>query len=206
MFKFLKIGLLSVILALSFSASAIAIEKSKVDSIVNYTRDLEAGEYNGYSVIKDKEIFFRSETDVIWLRAEENTTAHDYFKMTWKLHVLKVYTVPGSSTDQRIVMVIFRNYTNFVTPRSRGFEEWWMMDMQPDGLIGTHEKYYTGKEYTIVICKNDEEGCYPNWIILPRYPGGFINADWYDPSLEELQKRYDEEINYWIKVIWGKGE
>jgi len=206
MFKFLKIGLLAIVLALSFSASAIAVEKSKVDSIVNYTRDLEAGEYNGFKVIKDKEQFFHALTDVIWLRAEENTGLHDNFRTTWRLHVLKVYTVPGASTDHRIVRVIFRDYTNFLSARSRGFEEWWMMDVEPDGLIEEHEKYYTGKEYVIIACKNDEGDCSPNWIIIPNYPPGFRNLDWRNPPLEELQEKFDREINYWVQVIWGKEE
>jgi len=204
MFKLLKIGLLAIILALSFSASAIAIEKSKVDSIVNYAKDLEAGEYNGFDVIKDKELFFQMRTDVIWLKAEENTTPHDYFKMTWKLHVLKIYTVPGSSTDHHAVRVIFRNYTDFSTVRSRGFEEWWMMDLEPDGIIGEVEGYKAGRDYTIIACKNEDDDCYSNWIIWPDWPDGFRNIDWANPSLEELQEQYDKEINYWIQVIWGK--
>ena len=201
MFKFLKIGLLAIVLALSFSASAIAIEKSKVDSIVNYVKDLESGEYNGFTVHKDMENFFHAKTSMTQLRAEENTT-----HQTWRLHVLKIYTLPGSSTDHSIVRVIFRNYTDFLTVRSQGFEEWWMMDVEPDGLIEEHEKYYFGKEYTIVACKEDGEDCYPNWIIVPDYPPGFRNLDWYNPPLEKFQEKFDREINYWVQVIWGEEE
>lgn len=206
MFKFLKMGLLAIVLALSFSASAVAVEKSKVDSIVNYTRDLEAGEYNGFKVIKDKESIFHALTDVIWLRAEENTGLHDNFRTTWRLHVLKVYTIPGSSTDHRVVRVIFRDYTDFISVRSRGFEEHWMMDVEPNGLIEEHEKYYADKRYVIIACQNDEDDCSPNWIVMPRWPAGFRNPDWNEVPLEELQEQYDIEINYWIQVIWGKEE
>jgi len=204
MFKFLKIGLLAIVLVLSFSASAFAVEKSKIGSIVNYVKDLKEGKYNGYSVIKDKEPLFRVLADVTWLKAEENTASHDNFKLTWRLHVLKIYDIPGSSTDHRVVRVIFRNYRSFITPRSRGFEEWWMMDVEPNGLIGEHEERYTGRRYVIVICKEDGDDCYPNWIIKPDWPAGFRDHSWTNPSLEELQKQYDIEINYWIKVIWGK--
>ena len=206
MFKFLKIGLLAIVLALSFSASAIAIEKSKIDSIVNYVKDLKEGKYNGYSVIKDKEQLFHAVTDVTWLRAEENTGPHDHFRTTWRLHVLKVYTFPGSSTDHHVVRVIFRNYTDFLTVRSRGFEEWWMMDLEPNGIIGEVEGYKAGRDYTILACKNDNDDCYSNWIVKPDWPDGFRNIDWADLLLEELQEQYDIEINYWIQVIWGEEE
>ena len=204
MFKSLKIGLLAIVLALSLSISAFAVEKSKVDSIVNYVKGLKEGKYNGYSVIKDKELLFHSLTDVTWLRAEENTTPHDYFKMTWRLHVLKVYNFPES--DHCLIRAIFRNYTDFLSVRSQGFEEWWIMDAQPNGIITEIEKLQSGKDYVIVACKDDEEDCSPNWIIKPNWPPGFRNPDWDNPSLEELQEQYDIEINYWIQVIWGKEE
>lgn len=203
MFKFLKVGLLAIVLALSFSASAVAIEKSKIDSIINYVKDLEAGEHNGFTVYKDVEVLFHMATDVTWLRAEENTTPHDYFKMTWKLHVLKVYNIPES--DHHVIRVILRNYTAFLTVRSEGFEEWWIMDGEPNGIITEAEKFQSGKDYVIVACvKYDDEDCFPNWIIKPSWPPGFRNPDWAHPSLEELQEQYDIEINYWLQVIWGK--
>lgn len=202
MFKFLKVGLLAIVLVLSFSASAVAVEKSKIDSIINYVKNLEAGEYNGFYVYETQEHIYGLSVDVKMLKAEENTASHDNFKLTWRLHTLKIYDI-----SETLIQVIFRNYTSFITPRSRGFEECWMTDIEPNGLIEEHEKRYTGREYTIVICKEeDEDVCYPNWIILPRYPDGFRNHGWASPSLEELQEQYDVEINYWIKVIWGKEE
>lgn len=206
MFKFLKIGLLAIILALSFSASAFAVEKSKIDSLVNYAKDIEVGEYNGFTVQKVQEPLFHMMADVIWLRAEENTTPHDYFRITWRLHVLKIYNIPES--DYHLIRVIFRNYTDFLTVRSRGFEEWWIMDAEPNGIIVEMEKLQSGKDYVIMACPNGDadEGCSNNWVIKPDYPPGFRNPDWDDPSLEELQKQYDKEINYWIQVIWGKEE
>jgi hypothetical protein len=206
MFKFLKIGLLTIVLALSFSASAVAIEKSKIDSLINYVKDIEAGEYNGFTVYKTIEPFLHQPTDVIWLKVEENTTPHDYFRITWRLHVLKIYDVP--ETDYHLIRVIFRNYADFITVRSRGFEEWWIMDMEANGIISETEKWQSGKNYVIMACPNGDasEDCSNNWIIKPSWPAGFRNMGWASPSLEELQEQYDKEINYWIQVIWGKEE
>lgn len=206
MFKFLKIGLLAVVLSLSLSVSANAIEKSKIDSIVNYVKDLETGEYNGFTVFKEKELLFRSTANVTWLRAEENTTSHDYFKVTWRLHVLKVYHVPGALINHYVMRILFRNYRDCLSVRTRQYEEWWMLDVELDGLIGEHEKYYTGREFVIIACENDGEDCRPNWILSPTYPAGFRNPGWYRPSLETVQEQYDTEINYWLQVIWGKEE
>ena len=87
-----------------------------------------------------------------------------------------------------------RDYQEFVSVRSRGFTEWVLSDFNLDGKID-----FVYRNYTIIACISDD--CVNNYIIMPIYPKGFISKEWYTPSKEESNKRYNNEINYWMKII-----
>jgi len=195
MFKILKILSLSVILVLSFYSLPTAVEKPKIDSIVSYAKNIEAGKYNNFEVYKVINTTINGskiETTLLW--SKENTAEHDYFDWKWTLHVLKVHHYITYDVDE--LEVISRDYQDFSTVKSRGFIEWVLIDGDLDGKIDL-----AVRDYFILSCEDDD--CIDNHFIMPYYPEGFINKDWYNLSEKESNKKYDKEINYWMKTIWG---
>ena len=93
--------------------------------------------------------------------------------------------------------IVSRDYQEFATTRSRGFDQWILVDVNLDGKIDI-----VYKDYTIIACEDDD--CINNYIIQPHYPEGFINNGWYNPSEEKSNERYNKEINYWMNTIWGE--
>jgi len=200
MFKILKILLLSVVLTLLFYSSSTSVEKSTIDSIISYANNVEQGEYNNFEVYKIMNTLLDgTKVETTLLRSKENTSKHNYFDWKWTLHVLKVFSYPTYTYSTSELEIISRDYQDFATIRSRGFEEWGLTDINVDGKVD-----FVYREYMIVICDDDEEDCANNHIIMPYYPKGFINKNWYSPSKEESQKRYDKEVDYWTKIIWGQ--
>lgn len=196
MFKLFKALLLSVGLLLIFSFSHGSVLKPDIDSITSYAVNIEPREYNNFSVYRVIETLSDgSKSEITYLRSKENTADHDYFDWEWTLHVLKIHYYP---THNRIKLeIISRDYKDFITIKSRGFEQWVLVDINLDGIIDIERK-----SYTILVCENDE--CKHTYIIRPTYPEGFINPNWFILTKEEVNKKYEKEINYWMKTIWGE--
>jgi hypothetical protein len=95
--------------------------------------------------------------------------------------------------------ILAKDYQDFVSINSRGFTEWVLSDDNLDGKVD-----FAYRDHSIVICY--DEDCVSNYIVFPSYPKGFINMDWYTPSEEEREERYNKEIDYWMKTIWGAKE
>lgn len=120
--------------------------------------------------------------------AEEDLTGHNHFKWTWTLHFL-VYKFYGLDESNGTAWVEFsaKEYQEFVTADSRGFVVIHVVDYDLDG----HVDAYTRDFY--LVMQNDA-------IMLPKYPEGLINPDWYHPSQEELDEILQKELNYWVKM------
>lgn len=198
MFKNFKPLLLSIGLLLIFSFSYGSVEKSNINSIISYAKNVEKGNYDNYDVYKIVNIISDGsevETTLFW--SKENTADHDYFDWKWTIHVLKIHYYKAYNTIK--LEIASRDYQDFVSIRSRGFIQWALVDVTLDGKINS-----ALRDFSIVACDDEEEGCIHNHIIFPNYPKGFINTNWYNPSEEESNERYNKEINYWIKTIWGE--
>lgn len=204
MFKFLKVGLLTIILALSFSVLAVTAEKSDVESIVSYARNAEPGEYGNLDVYRTEAWYQGSEVKVRTLRFKQKTSGGDDFWWTWTLHVARVYYYKGWDKSQ--FQIIVRYYQDFSSPGAQGFEEWMIGDIDLSGNIcELEEARYCARDFVILQCYEDDKNCSnSNWIMLPICPDGYINTDWYRPSLEEWQKKFDEEVNFWLEIIQEK--
>jgi len=204
MFKFLKVGLLTVILALSFSVLAVAAEKSHVESIINYVKNAEPGEYGNLDIYRIESLDQnRIAVEMIILRFKENTSVGSDFWWTWTLHVVRMHYY--KEWDKFRFQIIVRYYQDFSSPKAQGFEGWAISDTDLNGKISEYEKSnYCGRSFTIGQCYNNDDNCESNWIMFPQYPDGYINLDWHQPPLEEWQKKFDEEVNFWLEVLRKK--
>ena len=195
MFKFFKPLLLSIVLLLIFSFSYGKPEKTSMSSIVSYAKTLEVGEYNNFDVYKVPKInSLGSEFEIIYLISKENTAEHNKFDWRWTSHILKINYFPSYNITE--LEVIVRYYKDFITTKSRGFEQWILVDYGIDGVIDTIKR-----DYSILGCNDDK--CKSNYLILPEYPEKFVNKDWYNPSEKDANKIYNNELNYWSKIIWS---
>jgi len=195
MFKTLKVLSLFIGLILLFSFSSEAVEKSNIDSIVSYVKSTTKGEYNGFKVFKTMgsgPVGIKTEITHLW--SKENTAVQDRFDWTWTIHVLRIkhYSLRGTISLE----ILAKDYQDFVSPNSRGFTEWGLTDDDLDGKVD-----FAFRDYSVVACIDDD--CTSNHILFVDYPKGFRNMDWYTPSEEEREERYNKEINYWMKTIWG---
>jgi len=195
MFKIFKVVLLSIVLTLVFSFSYGAVEKSNIDSIMSYTKSVKEGKYDNFEVYKViNNLLDGTQVKITLLISKENTADHDYFDWKWTIHILKIYNY--LAYDAMELEIASKDYQDFVSTRSRGFVQWILIDKDLNGKADIRER-----RYTIVACEDDE--CENNYIVIPSYPEGFINKNWYYPSEEESNERYAKEINYWIKTICG---
>ena len=195
MFKTLKVLLLSIGLLLIFSFSHGSVEKSNTDSIISYAKNVEEGKYDNYNVYKATNTTRDStevETTLFW--SKENISGYNY-DWRWIIRVLKVHYYKAYGVVE--LEMVVRYYQDFTTIKSRGFEQWMLVDTNLDGKINV-----VRRKYVIVACEDHD--CVDNYIIQPYYPKGLINKDWFNPSKEESNKIYDKEINYWMKTIWGE--
>uniref|UniRef100_A0A6M3K401 Uncharacterized protein n=1 Tax=viral metagenome TaxID=1070528 RepID=A0A6M3K401_9ZZZZ len=119
--------------------------------------------------------------------SDENLTKHSAFKWKWTIHVA-CYEYVMNMKDKGIISFTIKEYQSFVSPDSRGYVLWRLIDFNRDGVV---DKY--NREYRIVG---------PDDIhILPNYPEGFVNNDFCSPTQKESQKRFDKEIEYWMGII-----
>lgn len=111
----------------------------------------------------------------------------------WEAHRVKigVYGAP-------YIEFSVRYYKDFTSTAAYGFEEWILIDWHLDGVV---DEYI--KEWRPVI--RDYTGS-PNMdmIIRPIYPEGFVNYEWYKATKEELQEKYEAELEFWLNHIKNK--
>jgi len=120
------------------------------------------------------------------LFSEENLTGHDHFKYRWDVHYV-CYEYNINMKNKGIITFTIKEYQSFISPDSRGYVLWRLSDFDRNGVVDSYSR-----DYFIVGPDNIH--------ILPQYPDGFINSDFHKPSLEESQKRFDREIEYWMDI------
>lgn len=187
MFKILR---LIVIFSLLFVSSSFAADKSDIKSIINYINNTKAFESGDLELYGHVENYRGLDLEVSVFQSKENLATHDNFNWHWEMHYLIVKRVLGGNTFK--LEIITKEYQEFSSPDARGFIQWSLNDFDLNGQIDKWEKGFSNKEYEIV-----KDGI----LLLPMYPEGFVNLEWYDLSLEEIQTKFDHEISYWIKII-----
>jgi hypothetical protein len=81
-----------------------------------------------------------------------------------------------------------KEYQEFVSPDSRGFVLWTLFDYDMDGELDSVERRF------IVVMQD-------RVLMMPEYPAGYINTEWYSVPREEAEKRFDREVNYWLGLV-----
>lgn len=123
------------------------------------------------------------------LGAEHNTALHDNFKWKWDTYAVVAWDDPVYG-----IKVILREYQEYATS-GRGFIEYIIFDIDRDGIADRWTREY----YVTNSC--DEESYY---FIMPEYPDGYIDFDWYKMSPEKVNKIYEKVITYFLKHFKGR--
>ena len=120
------------------------------------------------------------------LANKENTTSHDHFEWTWINHFVH-WTYNSPDFDNAMVTYVAKDYATFISPDSRGFVLMKVIDFDRDGISDYAERRW------IPVMQNDT-------VMMPDYPKGFVNLDWYQPTQEEAEEFIKREMAYWVKV------
>jgi len=187
MFKILK---LIVIFLLLFVGSSFAADKSDIESIISYVNNTKAFESDGLKLYGYIENYRGIDLEVSVFQSKENLAIHDNFDWHWEMHYLIVKRPLGGNASK--LEITTKEYQEFSSPDARGFIQWWLNDFDLDGQINKWEKGFSMREYKIV-----KDGL----LLFPTYPEGFVNPEWYNLNLKEIQTKFDHEISYWLKII-----
>ena len=126
----------------------------------------------------------------IVLLQKENTTGHDHFEWSWTQHTMAYWHWVGYPEHGHFIMTP-ADYQEFITVDSRGFVNWILTDMKADGVLDR-----AVRDFVITAQTNDSD-----YIIIPSYPDGFVDVDWYTPSKDEAEARFDRELSYWLDLL-----
>lgn len=152
-----------------------------------YASDLKTLEDYAFTSKDNKFIQLRHKTmmgDLVFMRCEENLVSHSDFRWHWKVHALSFL----KNNNNTKVTVYIREYQEFNSPDSRGFIEWILIDINFDNKVESYIKNY-------MLVMQDKV------IMIPDWPSGLINDDWYIMSQKEMNEMFKNEINYWMKKI-----
>jgi len=168
--KLLMLGL-ALIFAFGINFSGIAADKSKVDELVDI---MKSGEINLWSVSGNTRV----------MHVYENTGLHDSFETTFKKHYAIIERHPAGF---EMFTIVVRDYQDYYTIHdAQGFIVVILADYNKDGKVDAWRK-----DYMILLDKD--------YFLIPSYPPGYLNMDWFKMSEEEAQKIYDEELNYMLE-------
>lgn len=161
--------------------ASLAADKKDITKLKELSRS-ESGKsckvYNrAYNKIVHKILFYK-----------ENKAEHDHFD--WKYHNHYLYVVDDKSeysSYMDFITIIVKEYQEH-SSIGRSFVLWELKDYNNDGIVDSYARYY--------VIVNDDNG-----VITPYYPEGFRDKSWLNPTQEQAQKRYDEEISFWFKKL-----
>lgn len=167
--KLLLLGL-ALVFAFGIGINSIAADSNDVQKLMSLMKSGEVKLWGNSDRAKVMHIY-------------ENTGNHNNFETTFKKHYALIEKHPGGETFKLIV----RDYQNYYTIHdARGFILIILADYDRDGKVDQWRKDY-------VILLDD------HFILIPHYPSGLINTDWYKMSREEAQKIFDEELKYMLE-------
>lgn len=120
------------------------------------------------------------------LADEENKSSHTNFKWKYSHHFVH-WSYNSPDFDNSFVEFIEKDYQEFISPDSRGFVVMKVVDFDKDGRAD-----FAQRSWTPVM--QDEV------VMIPSYPKGLINLDWYTPTQEEADEFLQKEMKYWAKM------
>jgi len=123
----------------------------------------------------------------ITIASKENRAEHDNFDWRYDLHFVTA-TYNEQNPWAAYLTIVIKEYQEFVSGDNRGFVIWIFVDMDMDGFLDSWSRDYT-------IVGRD------NLIVMPQYPEGLLNREWFDPAQKEAQARFEREINYWLGQV-----
>ena len=168
--KLLMLGL-ALVFAFGINFSSTASDKNKVDDLVGL---IKSGEVK---------LWVNEETRKI-MYVYENTGQHDHFETTFKKHFVVVEKHP---VGFEMLTIMVRDYQDYYTiHEAQGFILVILVDYNKDGIVDDWRK-----EYLILLDKS--------FFLVPNYPPGYLNQNWFKMSREEAQKIYDKELNYMLE-------
>ena len=117
------------------------------------------------------------------LACEENRAKHDHFKWRYDRHYVTLYR----GETHFFLQFQVKEYQEFISPDSRGFVLWTFFDYEMDGKFDSVKRsYYLVMQERVVM--------------MPEYPAGYINTQWYEVPKKQAEKRFKKELNYWLGV------
>lgn len=119
--------------------------------------------------------------------AEENTTGHDHFQWSWIRHFLTWSYIGLDDSNQGYFTFVAKDYQDFVTANSKGVLVMKIIDKNMDGKVDSYSRNY------YIVINGDS-------IIMPDYPKGFIDEDFFTPTEAELDRFLQRELDYWMKM------
>jgi hypothetical protein len=167
-----KLLMLGVALVFMFGIgfSSIAADKNKVNELVNM---IQSGKVNLWADDGVKKV----------MHVYENTGQHDKFETTFKKHYAIVDKHPAGFG---YLTLIVRDYQDYYTIHdAQGFILVILVDYNKDGIVDDWRKDY------LILLDGD-------YFLIPNYPPGYLNHDWFKMSREEAQKIFDEELNFML--------
>jgi hypothetical protein len=126
------------------------------------------------------------------IRQKQNLSDHDHFDWRYDWHYVTAYCNEDDSFPGCYLRFQVKEYQEFTSPDSRGYVFWTFWDYDLDGDLDNFERTYH-------MVMQD------NVIIMPEYPEGYINGKWYVPEHEEADKRFKEEVSYWLSRVMALG-
>lgn len=120
------------------------------------------------------------------LANKENTASHSNFDWTWINHYLH-YSYEKPNFGRAAIEFLAKEYQEFVSTDSRGFTVMRVIDYDRDGRADYKHRRF------VMIMQN-------NLVIMPDYPEGYINTEWYTPTQEEADAFLKREMKYWISM------
>ncbi len=127
---------------------------------------------------------------------EEDISKFDW-KYRWNIHALyaSIDVVDGFEIPTNDLTSTVRYYKDLVSPHGRNFVEYTFKDYDSDGTLESAKRDFR-------LSQTDEDGDDAFfYFMFPDYPKGFVNKDWFTPSPELAQEKYDKEIDYWQEVM-----
>jgi hypothetical protein len=120
------------------------------------------------------------------LTSRENTAPHNNFDWSWINHIM-YWTYVAPNHDMGWAVFVAKDYQEFISPDSRGFVVMRVIDYDKDG-----KSDYSDRQW-VPVMQNEV-------IIMPDYPEGLINVEWYQPTQEEADKFLQREMKHWVKM------
>lgn len=171
--------ILVAITLFTIASSPVKIEQSKINAVVE-----KVLAHKDTRIITSE---LNPELKIAILELKENKANHSNFDWVWDIHIIKI---EYRDYDKRVIWIeiIRREYKKNVS-RGKSYVITSIIDFFGDGQI---EQAY--RDFRIV----DDD----NFFIYPQYPeDDFIVKKWYTPDENKKYKFYEEELNYWSKIL-----